>query len=204
MRLHLARAGRIVGRCPRHWAGRATSTARQRIIGTPAERSEPWVGAVANIEMPTLFRLVYFSRIAANERPRIAVTVQDILSVSQQRNAGAGITGLLIAANGYFVQALEGDRVSVEAIFSAISKDPRHNLPAIVLQGVTSERVFGGWAMAARSLTRHDARVIDRLEREGGFNPAVMSGAALLELLNAVAAVHRLAFDRQRQDVVYV
>ena len=60
-----------------------------------------------------LFRLVYVSRAVLPVLSRFDATVQEIISVAEPNNARMGVTGLLLAHQGWFVQALEGPRRNV-------------------------------------------------------------------------------------------
>jgi Sensors of blue-light using FAD len=51
----------------------------------------------------------------------------ELLKGSVQRNTQAGITRLLLYRDGTFMQALEGDKATVTALFAKISRDPRHH-----------------------------------------------------------------------------
>ena len=55
-----------------------------------------------------------------------AEELADLLAVSRRNNASTGITGLLMYESRLFMQALEGPRAAVEALFQKISRDPRH------------------------------------------------------------------------------
>lgn len=153
---------------------------------------------------PKLFRLVYFSKISPAVRSRLPANVRSIQTVAQHRNRAVGVTGLLIAADGFFAQALEGDQNAVEETFSRIAKDLRHSLPAVVMQHSVPSRIFGGWSMSARQLSAEDSYIIQRLEERGGFNPALLNGESLLSLLSSVGTVHRARFDRQQKRVAYI
>jgi hypothetical protein len=79
-----------------------------------------------------------------------------LLELSRQRNASAGITGLLMYEARTFMQALEGPRSSVETLFQKIKADPRHRDIQIVCEDHIEHRYFGPWRMAFQRATDHD------------------------------------------------
>src|SRR4051812_22650157 len=108
----------------------------------------------------TLFRLVYASRAILPVMPRFEATIDDILAVAQPKNARLGVTGLLLAHQGWFVQVLEGPRRNVSQVFGAIGRDLRHAQMELLTGGPAQERLFGQWNMCARTITPKAAPVL--------------------------------------------
>ena len=69
------------------------------------------------------YRLIYASHIAPVCLDDLKSALVSIVSRSIPANRKARITGLLIAHKGWFVQALEGPRAAVEALFETIAAD---------------------------------------------------------------------------------
>ena len=91
--------------------------------------------------------------------------IKEILDISNENNKSLGITGILIYCNKYFFQILEGDKESVEALFSKISIDPRHD-NVIKLQGTfVKSRQFDQWNMCFKSYNK-ELRVLDNFNTE--------------------------------------
>lgn len=74
--------------------------------------------------------------------------LDEILTVSRVRNRASGITGMLLAENGRFVQLLEGPEDEVRELMSRIAADPRHEHVRILAEDGVSVRRFPDWAMA--------------------------------------------------------
>lgn len=94
-------------------------------------------------------RLLYHSVSAlssSNEENEIASIVKDSIAW----NAQMGVTGALIYTGSRFVQALEGDRDTVEQLVKSIAADPRHNQVTVVHRDQIAERRFSTWQMAYR------------------------------------------------------
>ena len=99
--------------------------------------------------------------------PGDAGELQDILAVSQKRNAALQVTGVLIASRGHFAQVLEGPDAGVLQLMDSIAADPRHQRVTIVSNGPIVQRQFGTWAMslvysgASYYIDRHMAPLLE-------------------------------------------
>lgn len=71
-----------------------------------------------------LYRLVYASRV--HEEAFGPSELERIREESSRHNAKSDVTGLLVFGHGHFLHGLEGDRDEVNAIYSTIARDPRH------------------------------------------------------------------------------
>lgn len=95
--------------------------------------------------MPEDFiQLLYLS----NAKPELKQEQLDsILRVSRENNPSRDITGLLVFANGVFIQVLEGPRNAVHKLFETICDDTRHQDVAILGEYTGQERIFAKWSM---------------------------------------------------------
>ena len=71
----------------------------------------------------------------------------DLLTRSRQRNSLLNVSGMLIYKDGNFMQLLEGDQATVEALYRRIDKDTRHAGICKLLGGFTPQREFPNWSM---------------------------------------------------------
>lgn len=94
-----------------------------------------------------VFRLIYRSHNRVPE-PRRKAELGAIFSVSRSGNKRRGVTGALLTCGDWFVQALEGDEVTVRELYDRIYRDDRHQKVSVLFAGQVEERVFGRWAMA--------------------------------------------------------
>lgn len=102
-----------------------------------------------------LFQIVYSSTAAkAFDRAEL----MELLKGSVQRNARAGITGLLLYKDGAFMQALEGEEETVIKLFSKINRDPRHHHVIPLMHEPIERRHFPNSAMAFRDLETPELR----------------------------------------------
>jgi hypothetical protein len=81
-------------------------------------------------------------------RPPDADELEAILAVSRRNNARQGVTGLLCHHDGSFLQFLEGDEASVEAVYARIAEDVRHHSLLRLYRRPISERLFPHWSIA--------------------------------------------------------
>ena len=137
---------------------------------------------------------------------RLDLTADDLEAIhrsARESNALEGITGLLIAHRGWFLQALEGPAGEVHALFKHICTDRRHRDAILLGEGAVTVREFGLWSMCARQLSPTDAMILGELDRRPTFEPADFPEHAVMRLLRTVAEVHKLALTRQ-QDLASV
>ena len=136
-----------------------------------------------------LFRLVYASRAVLPVLPKFEATVGEILAVSQRNNLRQGVTGMLLAHKGWFLQTLEGPRRNVSQVFGVIGRDLRHAQLELLGGGAATSRLFGQWNMCAHAITPGADPVLKTLELSGDFDPFRMDGDKALALLVAISKV---------------
>jgi hypothetical protein len=98
----------------------------------------------------SLVQLIYIS--SARTTPVSRETLDDIMSASSRNNARDGITGMLLYAEGTFMQVLEGEAAAVEATHHRIERDARHAGIFVLEHGPISERSFAQWSMGFREV----------------------------------------------------
>jgi hypothetical protein len=91
-----------------------------------------------------MYRMIYKSRSAAALDWEI---VRSIIDDSEDANAACGVTGVLLASRTHFLQVLEGNFESVNAVFRRIARDDRHTDLSIISFCMIDARLFGGWGM---------------------------------------------------------
>lgn len=96
-----------------------------------------------------VFQLAYASTAV---RPLGRPDLVALLRQSRADNGGRRVTGMLLYADGRFLQLLEGTRNDVRALFAAIEADPRHHDVRVLAQRHRLLRQFPSWTMAFRDL----------------------------------------------------
>lgn len=70
-----------------------------------------------------------------------------ILTTARRNNPRLGITGALICRDDVYLQLLEGDAGSIDALFARIARDDRHLEVILLNRAEVADRVFPAWAM---------------------------------------------------------
>lgn len=102
----------------------------------------------------TLIHLIYVS---TAQRECSATELDAILAASVRNNQRLGITGMLLYANGSFLQVLEGEQAAVEETFERVSADGRHTGVFVIDRAPIAQRAFSDWSMGFRRLRTEDA-----------------------------------------------
>lgn len=78
--------------------------------------------------------------------------LDDILHKSRANNRRNDITGMLMWADGVFIQILEGEADRVRRLVSRIQGDPRHCYFMVMHEQTSDERLFSDWSMGFKKL----------------------------------------------------
>ncbi len=114
--------------------------------------------------------------------------IAPILETARRVNALRSVTGMLLHANGYILQVLEGEETEVQKTFQSIEMDTRHRSVFLLSRQTIAERQFGAWTMGLRDLSHADVQDAGAAGHLFDANPAeiasrVQPGAALAMLL---------------------
>lgn len=103
---------------------------------------------------PTIISLTYLSTavVRFNENQ-----LTELLATSRKNNRAAGLTGMLLYADGHFIQTLEGPQDAVNDTVARIRADTRHRDIYPVLQEDIQTRAFGEWSMGFETLSKDEA-----------------------------------------------
>lgn len=135
-----------------------------------------------------LVRLLYASRAVDTSSD----TIESILHQSRDHNPSTGVTGVLCYGGGIFLQALEGGRMAISALYGHIQRDPRHKDVVLLQYEEISERRFSGWTMGEVNMNRINAAILLKYAEKPELDPYSVSGSvsmALLEELIATASI---------------
>ena len=136
-----------------------------------------------------LVRLLYVSRSVNPETPD---ETESILNASREHNIANGITGVLCFGGGIYLQAIEGGRNQVNALYTHIVKDPRHKDVVVLDYQEITERRFGGWTMGHVRLDKLNPSIVLKYSETPELDPYGVSGQvsfSLLEELMATASI---------------
>jgi hypothetical protein len=99
-----------------------------------------------------LTHLIYLSDLVDREESELA----DILQSAVRHNQQDGVTGMLLYAEGNFLQVIEGEPAVVQTTFARICKDTRHRNVTVLLEEPLNERHFSQWSMGYKQLRAED------------------------------------------------
>ena len=95
--------------------------------------------------------LFYISRSLATPEQ-----VEQILTLSRDRNQQRGLTGVLLFTGGHFAQFLEGSAPVLAATMATIEADPRHEAVTRLIESDITQRRFADWTMGFLESTGAD------------------------------------------------
>ena len=106
-----------------------------------------------------LIQLIYLSSLSD---VKLEHEIGKIVESSVRHNKENGITGMLLYANGNFLQVLEGERNAVEETFARIRADPRHYDIIDLVREPIAERHFSQWSMGYQHLNEDYIRAFPK------------------------------------------
>lgn len=129
--------------------------------------------------MVQMFRILYVS---GASQPITDALIDDILQTSRRNNERRGITGMLLAGDGVFLQVLEGEAAAVKALCARIRCDPRHRHFMVMTEQNVTGRVFGSWEMGFKRLdpARGPDRALFQTSRAALENRIAQSDGGLM------------------------
>lgn len=127
-----------------------------------------------------LIRLIYASTVGDNVN---LDELKRILAQSQVNNQRRDLTGVLAFNSKILLQALEGGRDVVNALYAKLLADPRHHKVMLLKYQEISSRQWGGWSMGFAAPHAENRAVFLKHSAHSVFNPYAMSGDAVEAML---------------------
>jgi hypothetical protein len=121
-----------------------------------------------------MLRVTYLSRETDSFSVRGLV---ELLEHCKNNNPALGVTGMLMYANGTFLQTLEGEAETVEILLAKIERDKRHHGFQVIKRESIDERIYKNWSMGFERLTEaalHDEPALKAFQLDD-FNPEFLS-----------------------------
>lgn len=100
-----------------------------------------------------LHQLIYMSKLATDDS-----VLNSIHSHAVRNNTARTMTGMLLFAQGRFLQVLEGERKDVQHTFEKIKEDRRHDHVTLIADRPIVERSFSHWNMGFKALSENEAK----------------------------------------------
>ncbi len=140
-----------------------------------------------------MYQLVYASSAT------VEMTDDDLLELlhtSRLRNSSKSVTGMLLYADGNFIQVLEGEQVDVEEIYASIERDPRNTGHLVLLSQEVQGRSFADWSMGFQNLTPNQYRKIE------GYSGFLEKNLDLPKGKNLIPPAVKLLFSFKSQQIL--
>ncbi len=103
-------------------------------------------------------QLLYRSR--SRDGAASGLQMSDILAEARPANAREGITGVLTAVDGHFVQIIEGSDDALDRLVAKLRRDPRHSDLTILERRLANSRRFGDWDMVSPRLAPSEVALL--------------------------------------------
>lgn len=137
-----------------------------------------------------LVRLTYASRASHSVSAEL---IREVLDSSQRNNPGKGLTGILCCNANTFLQALEGPRSEVNALYNRLADDNRHKDLTILDYEEISMRRYSSCSMGWAGAKQANRELFLKYSASDHFDPFSMSAeqisGLLLELSETVSAI---------------
>lgn len=80
-----------------------------------------------------------------------ATDLRALVGKARSRNRQLSVTGMLLYENGSFLQTLEGPPDKLDALWSSIKQDPRHDHIEVLSEHMVPARLFSDWDLLLHS-----------------------------------------------------
>lgn len=139
-----------------------------------------------------LTRIIYTSTATKQFKPK---DIENILSTSKLKNSKKELTGMLCFSRNFFLQCIEGSRISVNELYHKILNDPRHEKIVLLDYNEIFEREFNDWSMAYLPELNLTNAINLKFSESSQFSPYSMSGESahrmMLELKNKLQSKNK-------------
>jgi hypothetical protein len=117
--------------------------------------------------------MIQLSYISSATHPMSTQELVELLQLSLANNERNGVTGMLLYGNATFLQALEGEENTVDALYEKIRQDPRHCNVRSLTRKIIETREYADWNMGFKRLTGEELHdmggLIDFSEKNFNF-----------------------------------
>jgi hypothetical protein len=128
-----------------------------------------------------MLQLCYASTYINND-DNLIEDIRNILITARNFNKAHQITGVLYYAEGFFFQCLEGEKESVEDLFTSITKDIRHTNVHRFKDQIIEQTNFKDWSMKYVQKNSDVKKYFSTIGFEK-FKPHILEGDQLKDML---------------------
>ena len=127
-----------------------------------------------------LIRLTYASRASHEVSGEL---IREILDSSQRNNPARGLTGILFFNANVFLQALEGPRDEVNALYIRLADDSRQKDLTVLDYAEINQRSYGSWSMGWAGAKQVNRELFLKYSAQDRFDPFSMTAEQIRGLL---------------------
>jgi hypothetical protein len=123
--------------------------------------------------------MIQISYISQAAEPMSSEDLLSLLMQCRRNNMARDVTGMLLFANGTFLQVVEGDDRVVDDLVAVIEKDPRHTSVQLLGRRAIEARQYADWSMGFERVTSESFKTIEGLRdfSEKDFNFATLASS---------------------------
>lgn len=121
-----------------------------------------------------------------------------IFIAAAERNKIRDITGLILCAETFFLQVLEGSKDGVNQLYANIVKDQRHITPILLRYSENKKREFPEWSMLKTTEDEIKEKNVGFETLPHGVPLSTLSGVQALSLLRRVYILARVNSDYEQ------
>lgn len=136
--------------------------------------------------MSELIHIVYMS---FSSRKLSEEELDDFLTLIRKKNKDRGVTGLLLYKDEAFIQLIEGNKATIDDLFTIISKDSRHSNILMLLEEPINKRAFPDWSMGFLRINNNQTKEIP------GFSDFMQDNHSRIDYKNCAEAVRHLLYS---------
>lgn len=111
--------------------------------------------------------MIQVSYVSRTSEPLSSEQLLDLLLQCRKNNTQTGVTGMLLYANGTFLQAIEGEEAVIDNLVELIWKDPRHADIQLLSRREIEQREYADWSMGFEQITDEGLPDVDGLKDFG-------------------------------------
>jgi hypothetical protein len=111
-----------------------------------------------------------------------------ILAQAQTNNESRDITGVLAFNSKMFLQALEGARDQVNALYGKLLRDPRHHSVMMLSLQDIAQRQWADWSMGFVAPNSANRALLLKYSQSSTFDPYKMPADTAMQMLQELAA----------------
>jgi len=114
--------------------------------------------------------MIQVSYVSRSAEPMASADLLELLYQCRSNNSAHNVTGLLLYANGTFLQTIEGEQEVIDELVETIFADPRHAEAELLYRREIPERQYSEWSMGFEEVSDESLQEVDGLRDFGAVD----------------------------------